>query len=164
MTPKNIVRLVLLGFGLVKLNAEIPNSLGWYPIPNTKLQAVCPENGFGGSSYNFADNCRSITSAWNSAAFDASRNRLIIWGGGHNDYHGNEMYALELSDLKMIRLTDPASPASDCPESLANGSQPNSRHTYDGMTYMDHVDKLFIVGGSKATCGYMSVGTWTFDF
>jgi hypothetical protein len=28
----------------------LPTSPGWYPLPNTTMQAVCPPNGFGGSA------------------------------------------------------------------------------------------------------------------
>jgi len=97
---------------------------------------------------------------------DTRRNRLVLWGGGHSDYYGNELYALDLNSFTVHRLTDPALPLdlSGCPEALANGTQPNSRHTYDGMTYIEHADRLFVFGGARATCGYASDGTWTFDF
>jgi hypothetical protein len=154
----------LLGFTTAW--SAVPTSLGWYQLPDSKMQSVCPSNGFNGYDYKFADNCGSVTEAWGSAAFDDTRNRLVIWGGGHSDYSGNEIYTLDVNDLKFKRLTDPAPPppANDCPEALANGAQPNSRHTYDGITYMKNSDRLFAIGGSKATCGYMSGSTWTFDF
>ena len=45
--------------------------------------------------------------AWTGAAFDKRRQRLLVSGGGHNDYGGNEVYAFSLMDLKWLRLTDP---------------------------------------------------------
>jgi len=96
---------------------------------------------------------------------DTTRNRLIVWGGGHSDYSGNELYALDLNNLSITRLTAPGVPvASACPESIVNGTQPNSRHTYDGIEYMPNVDRLWIFGGSLATCGYANQGTWMFSF
>jgi hypothetical protein len=158
--------LVLLGL-CPSLGAQpLTAGAGWQEIPNTRLQSVCPPNGFGGSGYDFADRCRAVTGAWNSAVLDKARNRLIIWGGGHTDYLGNELYALDLNSFSVQRLTDPGLPVavSGCPESLVNGTQPNSRHTYDGITYMDHVDRMFVFGGSLSPCGFMSNGTWTFSF
>jgi hypothetical protein len=145
---------------------SIPATLGWHVLPKTTLQSVCPPNGFGGSDYEFFGACRGVVKAWSSAAMDTRRNRLIVWGGGHNDYYGNELYALDLTSLTVRRLTDPALPldTKGCPESLANGTQPNSRHTYDGIAYIAHADRLFVFGGARATCGYSSDGTWTFDF
>jgi hypothetical protein len=143
---------------------SIPSTPGWFQIPNTTLRNVCPPNFWGGSSYAFADNCRYVVEAWNSAVFDTRRNRLIIWGGGHADYLGNEVYAVDLNTLSVSRLTNPALPVvtSGCQESI--GSQPNSRHTYDGIAYMENVDRMFVFGGSLSYCGYLGNGTWTFDF
>ena len=157
---------LILSFGILvsRSYGVIPTALGWYQIPNTQLQSVCPSNNFGGSNYAFANNCDAVTTAWNSGAFDSNRNRLIIWGGGHSDYSGNEIYALDLKTEKMVRVTDPGAPAAGCPEAIAGGAQPNSRHTYDGISFMPNADRLFVVGGSLATCGGMSEGTWTFDF
>lgn len=139
---------------------------GWQEIPDTRLADVCPPNGFAGSAYRFADSCRYVTEAWNSAVLDKARNRLIIWGGGHADYLGNELYALELDTLRIKRLTDPGLPVvmDGCEEAVAGGSQPNARHTYDGIAYLEHVDRMFVVGGSLSWCGFFSQGTWTFDF
>jgi hypothetical protein len=145
---------------------SIPSSLGWYQIPGTQLRNFCPPNGFGGSSYAFRDNCWAVTAAWNSAAFDSTRNRLIIWGGGHGDYLGNEIYALELNSLKMQRLTNPALPlpSDSCPDALVGGTQPNSRHTYDGIAYIPNLDKMFVFGGALSPCGYFNASTWLFNF
>ena len=45
----------------------------------------------------------------------------------------------------MSRLTDPAVPIADGPQSeLApyDGTQPNGRHTYDALEYMPNVDRV----------------------
>src|SRR5262249_6396031 len=73
--------------------------------------------------------------------------------------------SLDLNTLVLSRLTDPGLPvATACPESLVNGTQPNSRHTYGGIAYMPNADKMFVFGGSLATCGNASVRTWAFNF
>jgi hypothetical protein len=107
-----------------------------------------------------------VTEAWNSAVFDTRRNRLVIWGGGHGDYAGNELYALDVASSSIVRLTNPGLPlaASDCGEAIASGTQPNSRHTYDAIAYMENVDRMFAFGGSLTPCGYLGNGTWTFNF
>jgi len=97
---------------------------------------------------------------------DTKRNRLVIWGGGHTDYSGNEVYALDLNTVTMLRLTDPAMPVvtgSDLVEAI--GTQPNSRHTYDCLVYLPTQDKMFAFSGSPtAQVGVISSGTWLFDF
>jgi len=146
--------------------AGIPTTPGWRQIPNTDLQTQCPPNNFNNSGYDFFDYCRYVTEAWNGGAFDTKRNRLIIWGGGHANYSGNEIYALDLNTLTMQRLNDPGLPVVTAgqPEAIVNGTQPNSRHTYDGIAYMANIDRLFVYGGSLTYSGYASNGTWTFNF
>lgn len=144
----------------------IPPGLGWHELPGTVLRAVCPPNGFNNSTYEFHDSCHNVTAAWNSAVMDTRRNRLVVWGGGHSDYLGNELYEVDLNTLKVNRITDPGLPVSEsgCPESIVNDTQPNSRHTYDGITYLENVDRMWVFSGSLARCGFFSRGTWTFDF
>ena len=154
------------GIGIPLVYAALPTTTGWYAIPNTSLRTICPPNNYGGTGYMFMDNCPAVTTAWNGGAMDTKRNRLIVWGGGHKDYFGNEVYALNLNDSSIQRLTDPGSPIAAldaCVPAIAGGTQPNSRHTYDGITYMPNVDKLFVFGGASAGAGCDLRDTWTFD-
>jgi hypothetical protein len=171
-------RQALVGAGLGLLGAALPRAaigsapaplpagFGWHRIPNTKLRSVCPPAGFGGSPYDFPRRCGGVVDSWNSAVLDTRRNRLVVWGGGHGDYLGNELYAFNLGSLSVERLTDPGLPVtpSTCPETVADGAQPNSRHTYDGIAYVEHMDSLFSVGGSLSSCGSFSTSTWMFSF
>jgi hypothetical protein len=143
------------------------DGLGWIELPNTKLQDVCPPNT---DVYDFHSNCHSLIDAWSGGVADAARNRLIIWGGGHNDYYGNEIYALDLNTNKLTRLNEP-SPVNgnppfhspECVEALSDGA-PNSRHTYGGLAYIAHADRMFVFSGSLG-CAGGGVGddTWTLD-
>lgn len=168
---KRLVLISVLLVGAVAVSGaaaqDIPPALGWHELPGTTLRAVCPPNNFNGSSYDFYDSCRMVTMAWNSAVMDTRRNRLIVWGGGHGDYLGNEVYAVDLQPLKVSRLTDPGLPLpkgkGDCPEAIVNGTQPNSRHTYDAIAYIEHADRMWAVSGALAPCGSFGKGTWTLD-
>lgn len=147
--------------------AALVSGLGWHELPNTHLRSVCAaDHGFPG--IGGASGCDGITAAWSGGVFDSSRNRLIIWGGGHSDYYGNEMYALDLDTQQLTRLNDPGQPAGSsgtCQEAIANNTQPNSRHTYDGIEYIPGLDKMFVFSGSLA-CNTGSFGrdTWLFNF
>ena len=90
--------------------AASSSGAGWQDLTNTKLKSVCPADSFGGINYAFADYCGAVITAWSGAAADTKRNRLIIWGGGHVDYSGNEVYSLNLGSAPptMTRLTDPS--------------------------------------------------------
>jgi hypothetical protein len=147
--------------------ADAATTTGWQALPNTRLRSVCAaENGF--PQISGVEGCPGITEDWNGGVFDTKRNRLIIWGGGHNGYYGNEIYAVNVDSQTIERITDPGvpiAPYSTCLEGIVNNTQPNSRHTYDGIEYMANVDKMFVFGGSLA-CGAGNFGadTWTFDF
>jgi hypothetical protein len=139
----------------------IPAALGWYPIPNSRLTQACPSSN---QSIQGVDGCRAVVDAWSGGIADTKRNRLIIWGGGHADYYGNEVYALDLNSLAIQRLNNP-SPVDNvttCPEAYVDGA-PSSRHSYGGLSYISHADRMFVFGGSKSSCGFFSTATWTLN-
>ncbi|MBI2409500.1 hypothetical protein HYV30_00455 [Candidatus Kaiserbacteria bacterium] len=105
--------------------------------------------------------------AWSGGIFDPSRNRLVIWGGGHGDYAGNEIYAFDVNSLSWQRVTNPSTPYpfGNPPSNPVNSDgTPASLHTYDGLAYLPGSDSLFAVGGSKWPGGEPSNLTWTFNF
>lgn len=132
----------------------------WYEVPNSKIRNVLPSPlppGWTGPE--------AIIIAWNSGAYDTKRDRYLVWGGGHADYCGNEMYAFDTNTLKWSRIWGPSTniPTSGTWEAYPDGN-PSSRHTYDGLTYIPSVDKFFAVGGSLCWGGTLSEATWLFNF
>lgn len=72
---------------------------------------------------------------------------LCIFGGGHGDYNGNEVYAfgpLESNTPTWRKLRNPTSPA---PQNVAeDGSgNPVSRHTYHGIVYIGSSTRNWLV-------------------
>jgi hypothetical protein len=138
--------------------------LGWFEIPNTRLETVCAgENGFPQVLGNTG--CRGFF-AWSGGVADTTRNRLVMWGGGHADYAGNEVVALNLSTLTLERLNNPSSPIRDgCNSSgiYADG-KPVSRHTYNHLAYIPTLDVMFAWGGSMWQCGNFGRDAWFFSF
>ena len=154
---------VALATDLPASRSGLSPALGWSQIPGTKLQSVCPSNGFGDSDYPFSDKCKNVVEAWGGAVADTVRNRLIVWGGGHSDYSGNEVYDVDLNTLTVNRLTDPGLPvAADCAEAL-RGALPNSRHTYDSLAYVPDLDAVLSFTGSLAPTGCASKAAWKLD-
>ncbi|HEX5135369.1 MAG TPA: Ig-like domain-containing protein [Planctomycetota bacterium] len=117
----------------------------WYEIPDTKLRDVAMSPSPGGT-------ISGIMSAWSSGAYDTKRDRLIIWGGGHGDYGGNELYVFSMKSFRWTRLNDPTlfpPGEEDNPQdktSHPDGS-PVARHSYDYIQYIPSVDKFFVGGG-----------------
>ncbi len=146
--------------GAVPAAAQLPPSTGWFQIPESSIRPHCFPGVPG------VVGCDGLTAAWNGGVFDQARNRLVLWGGGHSDYFGNEIYVIDLNTLTTSRLTDPGRPyaGDSCVDALVGGAQPNSRHTYDGITFIDHTDEMFSVFGSLAPCGGNAGGTWVFNF
>jgi hypothetical protein len=130
----------------------------WMELPNTKIRSVLPNPVPQGYAPH-------IITAWGGGTVDTARNRMIVWGGGHADYWGNEVYALELSNLTIKRIVDPSPLTSqaNCDSALPDGT-PVSRHTYDGLAYIAHADRMLGIGGSMAPCGYLDKATWAYDF
>ncbi len=134
----------------------------WLEIPNSRLASV------GADSAKHADvqgimGIDGVT-AYSGGVFDTKRNRLVIWGGGHSDYHGNELYAFDVMSLQWQRLTEPSQP--NLCEQVNGDGTPNSRHTYNGIAYIEHADRFFASGGALA-CNPGGCGadkTWTFNF
>jgi hypothetical protein len=135
--------------------------LGWFEIPNTPLASSCPSD----PTIQGVTGCAAVISAWGGAAADTSRSRMLIWGGGHNDYYGNEVYALDLVALTMSRIIDPTTSPALCVEAQADG-HPSSRHTYDDLTYLASSDKMLSVNGACACPnggGCVSSAAWALD-
>lgn len=116
----------------------------------------------------------SILSAWGGGivvsgglyigAAQTSGHFLVIFGGGHTDYFGNEVYAfgpLENDTPAYYRLRDPTNPPPLDVDEDGSG-YPVSRHTYSSICYVTYGGRnwMFCAGqpfraedaGSDATC------------
>lgn len=130
--------------------------LGWTQLPNTAYNNVCPPDFYNNQPYAFASQCWRLI-VWGGAVADTLRNRLLIWGGGHDNYYGNEIYALNLNakPATMTRLTNP-SPivpvgGAVCPSALSDGN-PDARETQNNIAYVANLDLMFSFNGALA-CG-----------
>jgi hypothetical protein len=146
---------------LERIRALAPNT--WQSIPGTAMLRVAPDaasfpaiQGQMGAS--------AVVAAWSGAALDSKRDRLVLWGGGHTDYFGNELYAFDVGTMAWERLTDPTRDPNLNGDANRDGT-PNGRATYNGLAYHAGADQLFSLGGSLAG-GSGATGTvpWTFGF
>jgi hypothetical protein len=122
----------------------------WCEVPDSRLEDVSE-----------VDNPKVID-PWSGGVFDTDENRLIIWGGGHTDYDGNEMYAFDVDTQQWSQITDRSSPTRDA-ETYGDGL-PSSRHTYDGIQYLPGLKWLWSSGGSVYRNGNCTNQTWIYDF
>jgi hypothetical protein len=167
--------IVIVSFLALPLRAQLPTALGWSALsPTTSLQGsgACPPNNFGGDPYQFTRFCSAVIRPWSGAIADTTANRLIIWGGGHDNYYGNEIYSLNLlaNPITLTRLKDPTVPSNfsnsqSCIDGIPPGSPdfaPNSRESYQGMAFIPSANRMMIFNGSLACMlGHGSNNTWT---
>ena len=134
----------------------------WYEIKGSQLSKVLPSPLPSGNSGS-----RSIMSGWSGGAYDMVNDRLMVFGGGHADYSGNEVYAFDVNTLAWNRLSNPSSPSNAY---RYQDGTPTSRHTYDSLKYVPSLNSMcsFGVGsrwedgspGSKSDCFNVGTGRW----
>jgi len=121
----------------------------WYEAPDSKLSVseVWPPRPTP------PGDPAAIIKAWSGGTYDTKRDRLILHGGGHGDYAGNELYVFDVNTFKWSRPWGPSKEVPNIglqPDGLdvyPDGS-PASVHTYDGVVYLPVQDKLWRGGGS----------------
>jgi hypothetical protein len=119
----------------------------WYEVPNSHLADLdpCPQRT---CSYSGAEGQAAVIDDWSGGAFDTQRDRLILFGGGHGGYAGNEVYAFDLATLKWSRLSNPSDPPATDTAYAQNGG-PCARHTYGYINYLPPpVDRFVSAGGA----------------
>ena len=108
-----------------------------------------------------------LEGAYSGGALDTKRQKMLIWGGGHNAYYGNEVYGFDIPSSRWEKLSETSEPV-PCRGSTGIADpgpdgRPTSRHTYDGLIYHPKLDALFAVGGAMICLGTQTWLTWTFD-
>ncbi len=98
-----------------------------------------------------------IIGAWSGFAWDSNRGDLILYGGGHANYPGNDIYRWHAS----TRLWERASLPSDITKDV-NGNfmtldgpdaAPVSAHTYDNNIFLPTIDRFLTFGGAAYNNG-----------
>ena len=107
------------------------------------------------------DNISGIIRAWSGAAWDSNRGDLIVYGGGHANYAGNDVYVWHGSNLQWQRASLPTKLMP--PETvtnygtvwytLDNGITPQAAHTYDNNIFLPKLDKFLTFGGFTYSSG-----------
>ena len=142
----------------------------WYEVPNSRLKSVdpCPSNN---CSYTGIQGQIHVIKGWNGGAFATgygNRGGLVVWGGGHNGYLGNEVYVFDVDLLRWDRVTEPVSnpSCSYFDAELQNGT-PCSPHTYDYVDYHPGTNSFVKLGSAsdheKGGAGSPRVHLFDFD-
>ncbi len=127
----------------------------WLEFPNSKMEVAFPGAG-------------AIMLAWGGGVYDSGRDQLVVWGGGHNDYSGNEVYAFgPLTGVSPAwkRLTNPSNPPANNTRFAPDG-RPVSRHSGAVLDYMPAPFNKMISCGipGQYSNGGSAAGVDLFDF
>jgi hypothetical protein len=161
---------ILRASALALVLALIPHSAGsgdeqrldvpagtWKELPGTSLKEAwaswgqpdqLPQGSLTGAA--------AIITAWNSGAFDTKRGLFVIpRTGGHADWAGNQVVALDVNALtwRLLRPPSPnyprlisSNPRAAYTNPYSDGT-PASVHTYDAVEYLPSVDRIWSSGG-----------------
>lgn len=146
----------------------------WGVVTSTSLSAS--GSGWSGTAPGGSGNYTEVVTAWGGGILNTtgiyrsgsfvSGTFLVLFGGGHNNYAGNELYALGPLDSgtpTWSRINDPTIPAAD--NVARTGGYPVSRHTYDSLVYLPTQNKMLCIGSPGIYSGGTdSLAADVFDF
>ncbi|SER03155.1 hypothetical protein SAMN05421690_100634 [Nitrosomonas sp. Nm51] len=105
----------------------------------------------------------SIIGAWSSMVWDPNRGNIMIYGGGHANYPGNEVYVWESSTLKWTRASLPSEVKHiiDGQFESIDGvlNAPVAAHTYDNSEFFPLLDRFVTFGGAAFNTGSRYIHT-----
>lgn len=119
----------------------------WTTISKNMLANVDPAedananpNYPGTAPWNGSSGQKSVVTTWNGGTFATrmgSKGSLIIFGGGHRDYYGSEVYAFDLQTQMWTRVMNPYKGDLSWPYQTGTypDGSPSPPHTYDLLSY-----------------------------
>lgn len=131
--------------------------------PSTSLQ-VRVRKVFTGTHYYYGgklDEPAPAILAYSGCAYDPATGKVFLFGGGHHDYSGNEVWEFRI-DRPQDRWTRHYAPSSyrdkaavmadldnaNRPGMYVSTQRPISRHTYHSLTWASNVGRMYAGGGS----------------
>jgi Bacterial Ig domain len=145
---------------LISILRSAPEN-GWVRVNNNQFRDVWPPKGLLVSTTKAANSepwePHGIISAFSGFTWDSRRGDLIIYGGGHAAYGGNELYRWRGTTLEWERMSLPSDISSlgSYPWQTVDGpsSSPQALHTYDSSVYLPIADRFMTFGGAGFNFG-----------
>lgn len=145
---------------LLSLLAAAPEN-SWIKANTNTIQSVFPPSGYiatsdgglGGSSLASA-----VIRCWSSFAWDSVNSRLVMYGGGHANYDGNEVYIFNGSTRQWQLAFYPTdvqivTPPAEFKTVDGDTHSPVSSHTYGNNHYLPNLNRFVTFGGAAAHTG-----------
>jgi hypothetical protein len=140
----------------------------WLEVPDSRLSQVRYPWPAGITTTINGTGFRAVMDNWSGGTYDTSRDRLLVWGGGHFAYAGNEIYGFDTNRLTWERVSDPSLKVDTdyrAGDDAYEDGTPRSSHSYGTILYVPTIDRF---------CSFGTVGnfpaarrgktTWAFDF
>jgi hypothetical protein len=140
---------------LTKVLQSLPEG-GWARVNTNLFQDVWAPAELRPKTYG--EQPRKIIDAWSSFAWDSNRGDLLLYGGGHANYSGNEVYRWRSRTQKWERASLPSDialipgTAVYLPVDGADRA-PSSAHTYDNSLFLPRADRFMTWGGAAFNSG-----------
>lgn len=140
---------------LTSLLNSIPDG-GWVKASTNNFSDAWPQ-GADAVNLDSYSSPSAILRAWSSFAWDSQSQELLLWGGGHANYAGNEMYVWDgitgkwgrgslPSRLDLVTQLDNNNQLVRQDYFVVDGAAPQSAHTYDNNLYLP-VNNMFVTFG-----------------
>lgn len=163
---------------LTTLLDTIPQG-GWVQVSTNNFQDAWPtgSDAVNISGLNSYKTPSAIIHAWSSAAWDANSGSLILWGGGHANYAGNEIYVWDGASGDWTRGSLPSKVnvvnSSAGIYTIPDNSAPMSSHTYENNIFLPVNNMFLAFGGAEfnnggitlwqGPSGSVRTGPWLWD-
>ncbi len=124
----------------------------WYEVPGSRLSSVdpCPTRN---CSYSANEGQPAVIDDWTGGAFASrygTQGGMIVWGGGHNGYYGNEVYVFDVGARKWKRASEPVNnPTCNHAEAELQDGSPCAAHTYDYVEYHPATNSFVKLGSAS---------------
>ena len=130
---------------LQSLLATTPEG-GWVNVGVGSFNAAWPTGSTSaGTVYPTANGPGAIVYAWSGFAWDSNRGEILLWGGGHANYAGNEIYRWQADTGTWDRGSLPSKVISS--NYVVDHAAPQAAHTYDGNIFLPVNDMFVSFGG-----------------
>ena len=128
---------------------------GWVKANTTTYSSAWATGPVGLPDGSYS-NPASVVHAWSSFGWDSLRGRLMLYGGGHANYMGNEVYVWQGTNGVWTRGSLPSRLeqwGSSATFYVVDNAAPQSAHTYDNNIYVPLNDLFVTFGGASFNTG-----------
>lgn len=130
---------------------------GWVRVNQNLIYSVCTPLDLQVAPYVGTTRCGALIGSWSGFAWDPNRGNIVLWGGGHSAYGGNEVYLWNGTSQLWERASLPSAMRNivsreyEAVDGAVNA--PEAAHSYDNMLFLPKLDRFLTFGGAAFDSG-----------